>query len=111
MRKITMLPLAALIMLVVVIFLAAVSEQSQTTTRSTELARTGLRDLIGLPSIAIGTGYGATRNPLLEIYCTSLYDLPGGYCYIVTASFIDTPLRDPRYFKTVPGFNMTAYKG
>jgi len=38
------------------------------------------RELVGLPSIAIGNLSPAARNPGLEILCTGLYDVPGGYC-------------------------------
>jgi hypothetical protein len=40
-----------------------------------------LRQLVGLPSIVLGNLNPAARNPGLEILCTSLYDVPGGYCY------------------------------
>jgi hypothetical protein len=40
-----------------------------------------LRQLVGLPSIAIGNLNPSARNPGLELFCTSLYDVPGGYCY------------------------------
>jgi hypothetical protein len=43
-----------------------------------------LRQLIGLPSIAVGNLNPSARNPGLEIICTSLYDSPGGYCYYFT---------------------------
>lgn len=39
-----------------------------------------LRNLMGMPSIAIGNLNPSARNPGLEIFCTSLYDSPGGYC-------------------------------
>ncbi|MDQ1280346.1 MAG: hypothetical protein QG670_1609 [Thermoproteota archaeon] len=40
-----------------------------------------LRQIVGLPSIAIGNLNPSVRNPGLEFFCTSLYDVPGGYCY------------------------------
>jgi hypothetical protein len=40
-----------------------------------------LRQLVGLPSIAVGNLNPAARNPGLEFLCTGLYDIPGGYCY------------------------------
>jgi hypothetical protein len=43
-----------------------------------------LRKLVGLPSVAVGNLNPASRNPGLEIMCTSLYDSPGGYCYYFT---------------------------
>ncbi len=44
-----------------------------------------LRQIIGLPSVAVGNLNPSSRNPALEIICTSLYDSPGGYCYYFTS--------------------------
>lgn len=66
-----------------------------------------LRRVVGLPSIAIGTNYEGTRNPLTELYVRSLYDIPGGYDYVVSSSFIGTPLVLDFYRELVPGFNLT----
>jgi hypothetical protein len=44
-----------------------------------------LRQMVALPSIAIGNLNPSARNPGLEIFCTSLYDVPGGYCYYFTS--------------------------
>lgn len=51
------------------------------------------RELVGLPSIAVGNLSPAARNPGLEILCTGLYDTPGGYCNYFTdgVPFIDFP--------------------
>jgi hypothetical protein len=43
-----------------------------------------LRQAVGLPSIAIGNLNPAARNPGLELYCTGLFDDPGGYCFYFT---------------------------
>lgn len=67
-----------------------------------------LRKVIGLPSIAIGTNYEGTRNPLTELYVRSLYDVPGGYDYVVASSFIGTPLNLGFYRQLVSGFNYTV---
>jgi hypothetical protein len=40
-----------------------------------------LRQQVGLPSITVGNLNPSARNPGLELLCTSLYDVPGGYCY------------------------------
>jgi len=37
-----------------------------------------------LPSLSIGNLNPAARNPELEILCTGLYDVPGGYCNYFT---------------------------
>jgi hypothetical protein len=44
-----------------------------------------LRQLVGLPSVAVGNLNPSARNPGLEYLCTSLYDVPGGYCYYFTS--------------------------
>jgi hypothetical protein len=43
-----------------------------------------LREVLGLPSIAVGNLNPAARNPGLELFCTGLYDTPGGYCNYFT---------------------------
>jgi len=43
-----------------------------------------IRELVGLPSIAVGNLSPSARNPGLEILCTGLYDTPGGYCSYFT---------------------------
>jgi hypothetical protein len=43
-----------------------------------------LQQLVGLPSVAVGNLNPSARNPGLELFCTSLYDSPGGYCYYFT---------------------------
>ena len=110
MRKINLLPLVALILTIMVFALCFINELSWAVLGQSE-ARKTVREVIGLPSIALGTNYGATRNPLLEVYCTSLYDMPGGYCYIYIASFVGWPMSDPSFLEKVPGFNFTAMKG
>ncbi|MEM4706146.1 MAG: hypothetical protein QXW27_01225, partial [Candidatus Methanomethylicaceae archaeon] len=70
-----------------------------------------LRKTIGLPSIAIGTNYEGTRNPLLDVFVRSLYDIPGGHDYVVASSFIDTPLKLREFFERIPGFNISVKKG
>lgn len=50
-----------------------------------------LRELAGLPSLSIGNLSPAARNPGLEVLCTGLYDVPGGYCnyFALGVSFIN----------------------
>lgn len=43
-----------------------------------------VRQIVGLPSIAVGNLSPAARNPGLEVLCTGLYDTPGGYCSYYT---------------------------
>ena len=43
-----------------------------------------IRELVCLPSISIGNLSPSARNPGLEMFCTGLYDNPGGYCSYFT---------------------------
>ncbi len=105
-------PVITLIMLVSVLAACAVSEQVWSNIEYTKPeGEYEIRRIVGLPSITAGGNYKATRNPLLELFCTPLYDMPNGHDYIYPATgYINTPLRDPEYFKTVPEFNMTAVR-
>ena len=53
-----------------------------------------LRQVIGLPSVAVGNLSPSARNPGVELLCTGLYDVPGGYCNYFTmgVSFINFPM-------------------
>ncbi len=50
-----------------------------------------MRQIVGLPSVAIGNLNPSARNPGLELICTGLYDVPGGYCnyFALGVSFIN----------------------
>jgi hypothetical protein len=65
-----------------------ISEVSWTTKGKTT---DSLRELVGLPSLSTGNLNPAARNPGLEILCTGLNDVPGGYCNYFTlgVSFIN----------------------
>ncbi len=43
-----------------------------------------LRQVVGLPSIAVGNLSPSARNPGVELLCTGFYDVPGGYCSYFT---------------------------
>jgi hypothetical protein len=43
-----------------------------------------LRQLVGIPSVAVGNLNPSARNPGIELLCTGLYDVPGGYCSYFT---------------------------
>ncbi len=78
-------------LLIFVFFSCVVSEISWSQTSSSG----SLRQLVGLPSFAVGNLNPSARNPGLEFFCAALYDSPGGYCY---------------YFTTgVPSNNVTNY--
>lgn len=107
MKRIVLMPVLAVILTVALIAVCVQSELGW----ASRTYDNDLRETIGLPSIAVGTNYEGTRNPLLEIFVRSLYDVPGGHDYVVTSSFIDTPMRVGFFRENVPGFNMTMEKG
>jgi len=76
----TILILTALL-LTAVLALCAINE---ITWRSRERSQDPLRQVLGLPSVAIGNLSPAARNPGLELLCTGMYDTPGGYCSYFT---------------------------
>jgi hypothetical protein len=51
---------------------------------SKEASPDPVREIVGLPSIAVGNLNPAARNPGLEVLCTAFYDTPGGYCSYFT---------------------------
>jgi hypothetical protein len=53
-----------------------------------------LRYAVGLPSVAVGNLSPSARNPGVEVLCTGLYDVPGGYCsyYSMGVPFISFPM-------------------
>jgi hypothetical protein len=53
-----------------------------------------LRYIVGLPSVAVGNLSPAARNPGVEVLCTGLYDVPGGYCnyFSMGVPFINFPM-------------------
>jgi len=106
-RKVVLMPVLAVVLTATMLIISAASVAGWQQ-RSYDVR---LRETVGLPSIAIGTNYEGTRNPLIEVFVRSLYDIPGGYDYVVPSSFIDTPLWLREYHASVPGFNMTGERG
>ena len=78
-RRTVLLTIAAL-----VTFVAASCIASEVSWANKKNAFDPTRELVGLPSVAIGNLSPASRNPGLEILCTGLYDTPGGYCAYFT---------------------------
>lgn len=107
MKKTALVPVCAIAFTLALIALTFVSESDWQAKSFDE----SLRRTVGLPSIAIGTNYEGTRNPMIEVFVRSLYDIPGGYDYVVPSSFIDTPIWQDYYRETIPEFNMTMVKG
>ena len=77
-----MIILAVSLLLMIVAACCAASEISRA---KKEKAVDPTRELVGLASIAVGNLNPAARNPGLEILCTGLYDIPGGYCTYFTS--------------------------
>lgn len=107
MRRILILPILAMAFTSSILAVSLYSESMW----SSMHYDSALRRIVALPSIAIGTNYEGTRNPMIEVFVRSLYDVPGGYDYIVSSSFIDTPIWTDEFRETIPGFNYTAVKG
>lgn len=80
-----------LIVVVLVIFVSFSCLMSEISWMTKENSPESLRQLVGLPSVATGNLSPAARNPGLEMFCTGLYDVPGGYCSYFTPGvpFID----------------------
>lgn len=106
MRRTALIPLLAVVFTASVLAISVHSE-SEWGGRGYDRA---LREAVALPSIAVGTNYEGTRNPLLEVFVRSLYDVPGGHDYILSSSFIETPTRMREFREAMPGFNYTALK-
>ena len=66
------------VVLLTFVFLSAV--WSEISWSMKENAPNALRQVVGLPSVAVGNLNPSARNPGLEFLCTGLYDVPGGYC-------------------------------
>jgi hypothetical protein len=81
--------LYAMVGLLIFVFLScAVSEISWSQGSNSD----SLRQLVGLPSFAVGNLSPSARNPGLEFMCPALYDSPGGYCYYFTSGIPSTNL-------------------
>jgi hypothetical protein len=87
-NRIILIVVALLLTVVFVSFIA-----SEMSWRSKENTTDPLRQTMGLPSIAVGNLSPTARNPGLELFCTGLYDTPGGYCSYFTngVPFINFP--------------------
>ncbi len=77
--KTTKIIFAVSAVLVIFVFTSCVVSEYSWSTKGN--SSDSLRQLVGLPSVAVGNLNPAARNPGLEFLCTSLYDSPGGYCY------------------------------
>jgi hypothetical protein len=62
------------------LFVLASCVASELSWSNKEGSSDSFRQLIGLPSIAVGNLNPSARNPGLEVFCTSILDSPGGYC-------------------------------
>jgi hypothetical protein len=84
MKTITMLMLTAGLLAIVIVSCAA----SEMSWAAKDNDPDSLRQIVGLPSLAIGNLNPVARNPGLELLCPALFDTPGGYCYYFTAGAI-----------------------
>ncbi len=82
---------AIVILLAFVFVTCAISEISWS---SKENTTDSLRQVVGLPSIAVGNLSPSARNPGVEALCTGLYDVPSGYCnyFSMGVPFINFPM-------------------
>ena len=71
-------PLLMAIGLTILVLLVCVA--SEISWSAKENTPDALRQTVGLPSVAVGNLNPSARNPGLELLCTGLYDVPGGYC-------------------------------
>jgi len=82
---------AVVALVLLVSFCCIASEASWSNKKSNS---DSLRQIVGLPSLAIGNLNPTARNPGIEPLCTSLYDSPGGYCRYFTLGLPYTNLVD-----------------
>jgi hypothetical protein len=62
------------------LFIVASCVLSEASWTSKENGAAPLAKTIGLASLVVGNLNPSARNPGLELFCTSLYDNPGGFC-------------------------------
>jgi hypothetical protein len=87
-----LLVLLIVVVLMIYVFSSCLISESSWATR--EKTHDSLREVAGLPSVSIGNLSPTARNPGLEVLCTGLYDVPGGYCSYFTLGvpFINFPM-------------------
>ncbi len=78
---------------------------SQISWSEKENAPDSLRQMVGLPSLAVGNLNPSARNPGVELLCPGLYDVPGGYCNYFTLGVPSTNFSVPTSFTVVNNFN------
>jgi hypothetical protein len=90
------------ILLAFVLGSCVVSEISWSTKDNTQ---DSLHQMVGLPSLAVGNLNPSARNPEVELLCTGLYDVPGGYCNYFTMGVPPTNFSVPTSFTVVNNLN------
>lgn len=70
-----------------------------------ENAPDSLRQIVGLSSLAVGNLNPSARNPGVELLCTGLYDVPGGYCNYFTMGVPFSNFSMPTDFTVVNNFS------
>ena len=71
---------SAIVIGILVLFISVSCAASEMSWTNRENTPDRLRAAVGLPSDVVGNLNPAARNPGLELFCTGLYDVPGGYC-------------------------------
>ncbi len=69
---------------IMILFVAISCFTSELAWLNKENSTEPVREVVGLPSVAVGNLNPAARNPGLEFFCTGLLDSPGGYCSYYT---------------------------
>jgi hypothetical protein len=83
-----------LAMAILLTFVFVSSIASEVSWGMKENSPNSLRYVVGLPSVAVGNLSPSARNPGVEVLCTGLYDVPGGYCnyFSMGVPFISFPM-------------------
>ena len=83
-----------IVSLLVVVFLSCGLSEFSWSSKSN--SPDNLRYVTGLPALAVGNLSPAVRNPGVEVLCTGIYDVPGGYCIYFSPGvpYIDFPMAD-----------------
>ena len=82
----------AIAILLMFVFVSCAASEISWSIKENDAA--SLRRIVGLPSVAVGNLSPSARNPGVEVLCTGLYDVPGGYCnyFSMGVPFISFPM-------------------
>lgn len=94
-----MVPKLILLLTILLIFVFSSCTTSELSWSMNETSPDSMRQLLGLPSVAVGNLNPSARNPGLEFLCTGFYDVPGGYCNYFSMGTPFTDLSIPKNFE------------